>query len=66
MALRALGLNTISVISIAAAQSLRISDVACIIVTQTEAPMRNITAEATGGAKVVAIPASIFSDQRYK
>ena len=61
MALRSLGLNTISVNSIAAAQSLRISDVAYIIVTQTEAAVRNLTAKETGGAKVVIIPASIFS-----
>ena len=63
MALRALGLDTISVNSIAAAQSLRIKDVACIVVTQTEAPLRNLSAVATGGAKVVIIPSSILSGQ---
>ena len=61
MALRSLGLNTISVNSLATAQSLSISDVACIIVTQTEAPVRNLTAIATSGTKVVTVPASILS-----
>ena len=40
MALRALGLNTISVTSIPAANALKIRDVACIIITQTEAAAR--------------------------
>jgi acyl-coenzyme A synthetase/AMP-(fatty) acid ligase len=61
MALRALGLNTISVRSIAAAQSLRVSDVACIIVIQTEAAAHNLTAQATGGVKVVTFPPSIYA-----
>src|SRR5262249_46867729 len=38
MALRALGLNTISVTSIPAAHALKISDVACVVITQAEAP----------------------------
>jgi acyl-coenzyme A synthetase/AMP-(fatty) acid ligase len=61
LALRSLGLNTISVRSIEQAESLKIGDVACIIATPTEAAAHNLAAQATGGAKVVTIPPSIYS-----
>jgi non-ribosomal peptide synthetase component E (peptide arylation enzyme) len=61
MALRSLGLNTICANSIPAAQSLKISDVVCIIITQTEAPVRNLTGKATGGAKIAVMPTSSYS-----
>jgi acyl-coenzyme A synthetase/AMP-(fatty) acid ligase len=61
MALRTLGLNTISVDSIKQVESLKIRDVACIIVTQAEAAAGNLTGTATGGAKVVVVPPTIYS-----
>jgi acyl-coenzyme A synthetase/AMP-(fatty) acid ligase len=61
MALRSLGLNTISVLSIAQAENLRICDVACIIVTKRNAAALNFAATATSGAKVVVIPPSIYA-----
>ncbi len=57
MALRALGLNTISVTSIAAADALRIRDVACVVITQTEAAsLPNLVAKAASGAKILVVP----------
>src|SRR5262249_3725777 len=54
MALRALGLNTISVNSIATADALKIRDAACVVTTQAEAPLRpNLAAKAPSGAKIV-------------
>ena len=61
MALRALGLNTISVRSIEQAESLKIRDVACIVITQTGAAAENLAVKATSGTKVVAIPPSIYA-----
>jgi acyl-coenzyme A synthetase/AMP-(fatty) acid ligase len=63
MALRSLGLNTISVRSIDQAEALRINDVACIIVTQTEAAAaHNLAAKATSSVKVIAIPTPFYSN----
>jgi len=56
MALRALGLNTISVTSIAAADALKFRDVACIVITQTEAPLWPDATKAPTGAKIVVVP----------
>src|SRR5262249_19298567 len=57
MALRALGLNTISVTSIPAADALKIRDVACVVITQTEAAsLPNLVAKAPSGAKIVVLP----------
>jgi acyl-coenzyme A synthetase/AMP-(fatty) acid ligase len=57
MALRALGLNTISVTSIPAAKELKIRDTACIIVTQAEAALwPNLVAETASGARIVVVP----------
>jgi hypothetical protein len=57
MAMRALGLNTISVTSIPAAKALNIRDAACIIVTQTEAALwPNLIAERASGARIVVVP----------
>jgi acyl-coenzyme A synthetase/AMP-(fatty) acid ligase len=62
MALRAIGLNTISVLTIAGAESLRISDAACIVVTQTEAAERpNLAAKVASGARVIVVPLSNYS-----
>jgi acyl-coenzyme A synthetase/AMP-(fatty) acid ligase len=58
MALRALGLHTISVGSMAEAQSLKINDVACIVVTQSEPTAGNPVANTLIGVKVLAIPPS--------
>jgi acyl-coenzyme A synthetase/AMP-(fatty) acid ligase len=56
MALRALGLNTISVTSIPAANALKIRDVACIVITQTEAAVPGLIAKAPSDAKIVVVP----------
>ena len=57
MALRALGLNTISVTSIPAANALKIRDVACIVITQTEAAARpGLVRMAASDAKIVVVP----------
>jgi acyl-coenzyme A synthetase/AMP-(fatty) acid ligase len=61
MALRSLGLNTICVRSIEKIESLKISDIACVVVAQTEAAVHNLAARAPSGAKVVAIPPSFYS-----
>jgi acyl-coenzyme A synthetase/AMP-(fatty) acid ligase len=61
LALRALGLNTISVRSMEQAESLRINDVACIVIAQTEIASDKVALQAFVGAKLVAIPASIFT-----
>ena len=60
IALRALGLNTIAVRSMEAVETLKIRDIACIIVTQTEAAAHNLTIQAKG-SKVVTTPSSIVS-----
>jgi acyl-coenzyme A synthetase/AMP-(fatty) acid ligase len=63
MALRALGLNTISVTSIAAANALRIRDVACVVVTQTEAALSpGLVAKAPSDAKIVVVPQLLRAD----
>ena len=61
MAMRELGLNTISVHSIEEADLIKISDVACVVVTPTEATARNLGAKVTSGVKVVTFPPSIYS-----
>ena len=58
MALRAVGLHTISVDSMVEAESLKINDVACIVVTQPEAAARNLVTNTMIGVKVLAIPPS--------
>ena len=63
MAMRALGLNTISVHSIEEADLIKISDVACVVVTPAEATAHNLAAKVTSGAKVVTFPPSIYSIQ---
>ena len=61
MALRALGLNTVTVGSIEQAESLGISDVACVIITPAEAAAHNFAVKAFIGAKVLAIPPAIYA-----
>ena len=61
MALRALGLNTVSVRSVEQAQSLRIRDIACIIATPAEAAAKNLAVNTITDAKIVAIPPSMHS-----
>jgi acyl-coenzyme A synthetase/AMP-(fatty) acid ligase len=57
LALRALGLNTISVTPTVAADTLKIRDVACVVVTQTEAAARpDLIADAASGARIVVVP----------
>jgi acyl-coenzyme A synthetase/AMP-(fatty) acid ligase len=56
MALRAVGLHTISVGSMAEAEFLKINDVACIVVSQSEAAATNLVANTLIGVKVLAIP----------
>lgn len=58
MALRAVGLHTISAGSMVEAESLKINDVACIVVTQPEAAVTNLVANTMTGVKVLAIPPS--------
>jgi acyl-CoA synthetase (AMP-forming)/AMP-acid ligase II len=57
MALRVLGLNTISVTSILRAEELKIRNAACIIITQAEAALwPNLVLEGASGAKIVVLP----------
>jgi acyl-coenzyme A synthetase/AMP-(fatty) acid ligase len=57
MALRALGLNTIAVTSIAAADALKIRDVACVVITQAEAASSpGLVAKAPSDAKILVVP----------
>jgi acyl-coenzyme A synthetase/AMP-(fatty) acid ligase len=57
MALRALGLNTISVTAIPTAKALKIRDTACIVITQAEASLwPKLVAETASGAKIVVVP----------
>jgi acyl-coenzyme A synthetase/AMP-(fatty) acid ligase len=60
LSLRTLGLNTIVVKSIDSAESLKIRDVACIVVTQSERSHHKLAGHALAGAKVVAIPAEAY------
>jgi acyl-coenzyme A synthetase/AMP-(fatty) acid ligase len=55
-ALRALGLHTISVGSMEEAETLKINDAVCIVVTQPEAAATNLVAIKMIGVKVLAIP----------
>ena len=61
IALRALGLHTIPVYSIEEAEALKIRDVACVVITQTEAAVGTVAAKAFSGAKIVAIPSTIYA-----
>ena len=62
MALRALGLNTSSVESIAQAEALKLRNVACIVVTETERAVHKLQGNSLVGTKVITAPKAIFAN----
>ena len=62
MALRGLGLTTIAVQSIAQAEQLNISDVACIVLTQRELKIHNLKGRSLVGLPVVVVPDAIYAN----
>ncbi|MEN6541262.1 class I adenylate-forming enzyme family protein [Parvibaculum sp.] len=62
LALRALGLNTICVSSLAVASILNVKDIACVVITQAERARHNPDRSATRGAKVIVVPAHLYRD----
>ncbi len=60
LALRALGLTTISVNSIAQIDELNIKDVACIVTTQVEQAVHDFNARPARDAKVIVVPSAIY------
>jgi acyl-coenzyme A synthetase/AMP-(fatty) acid ligase len=62
MALRALGLNTISVESIAQAEALKLKNVACLVVTETERRFHTSHGSSPVGTKVITLPRAIFAN----
>ncbi|MEN6542096.1 class I adenylate-forming enzyme family protein [Parvibaculum sp.] len=61
LALRALGLTTISVHSIAQLNDLHFKDVACIVTVQVEEAAHNFNRNAPSGAKMIVVPSSIYA-----
>lgn len=61
MALRALGLDTVCVESMAVAADLRIGNVGCVVTTQTGNGAGKIHGDVPAGAEVVVIPSSIYA-----
>ena len=64
LALRALGLNTSCVRSIAEAEAIKFKDVSCIVVKEGKRESQQLHGNPPAGAKVIAVPAAIFSNIR--
>lgn len=62
LALRALGLNTICVSSLAVASSLKVRDVACVVVTQAELSRHKLDSDGLAGTRVVVVPGRLYTD----
>jgi acyl-coenzyme A synthetase/AMP-(fatty) acid ligase len=62
LALRSLGLNTIHVKSIAAAEHLKLRHVACVVVTQSEFDSHKLQAKTLAGINVIIVPTPIYAD----
>jgi acyl-coenzyme A synthetase/AMP-(fatty) acid ligase len=62
MALRSLGLDTISVASLPQIDELKIRNAACLVVPQIDQLVHNINTRSLPGAKVIAVPATVASD----
>lgn len=60
LALRALGLTTISVNSTAQIEELNLRDIACIVTTQVEQAAHDLRGWPANGAKVIVIPSEIY------
>src|SRR3954465_1736580 len=56
IALRAAGLNTVSVETLARAKELQLRDVACVVTTRHEQDFHNIDVAAFPGTRVVVVP----------
>jgi acyl-CoA synthetase (AMP-forming)/AMP-acid ligase II len=63
-ALRGIGLTTIVVRSIAQAEELKVKDVACFVVTQTERNMYALEGKILSGTKVIIVPSSVYANIR--
>jgi acyl-CoA synthetase (AMP-forming)/AMP-acid ligase II len=61
MALRALGLDTIMVQSLAQADDLKLRNVACIVVSQNRQEALRLHGDLKMGAKLIVVPTAIFS-----
>ena len=62
LALRALGLNTISVRSISTAEELKVRDAACVVVTQIEQPKHILKDNAQAWTKLVVVPTALSAN----
>ena len=62
IAMRAIGLNTIAVPSVALAQQLQIRDLSCFVAMERELGARDVTLPENTAARLIVVPTAIFAD----
>jgi hypothetical protein len=62
IAMRAIGLNTIAVPSVAQAQQLQVRDLSCFVVMERELGARDLAMPESTTARLIVVPTAIFAD----